>query len=104
MTRDTAVTTDHVWVGEVRTHPGTRSDWHHHGDHTTYGRVLAGQLEFNFGPGGSQSVIARPGDFFIVPPRTVHREGNPGPEEQVLVGMRVGSGQTVINVAGPDTS
>jgi mannose-6-phosphate isomerase-like protein (cupin superfamily) len=47
-------------------------------------------------------VVARAGDFFVVPPHTVHREGNPGSEEQVLVGVRVGSGPTVINVEHPD--
>jgi mannose-6-phosphate isomerase-like protein (cupin superfamily) len=47
-------------------------------------------------------VVARAGDFFVVPPHTVHREGNPGSEEQVLVRVRVGSGPTVINVERPD--
>ena len=102
MVRNTAAATDTLWVGEVRTAPGTWSGWHHHGEHTTYGRVVSGQLQFEFGPHGAESVRANAGDFFIVPPHTVHREGNPGPEEHVLVGVRVGSGPTVVNVGGPD--
>ena len=102
MVRNTAAATDTLWVGEVRTTPGARSGWHHHGEHTTYGRVIAGQLQFDFGPNGTESVIADAGDFFVVPPHTIHREGNPGSDEQVLVGVRVGTGPTVINVEGPD--
>ena len=102
MVRSTAASTDNLWVGEVHTTPGARSGWHHHGDHTTYGRVVAGEIQFDFGPNGSPSVVARAGDFFVVPPHTVHREGNPGAEEQVLVGVHVGTGPTVINVEGPE--
>ena len=102
MVRNTAAATDTLWVGEVRTAPGAWSGWHHHGEHTTYGRVVSGQLHFEFGPNGAESVSASAGDFFIVPPHTVHREGNPGSEEHVLVGVRVGTGPTVVNVEGPD--
>ena len=102
MARTTAVATDTLWMGEVRTTPGARSGWHHHGDHTTYGHVIAGQIEFEFGPNGGESTVAHAGDFFVVPARTIHREGNPGSEEQVLVGVRVGTGPSVVNVEGPD--
>lgn len=102
MVRSQAFVTENVWVGEVRTSPGAISGWHHHGEHITYGYVVAGRIRFDFGPDGAESVEAGPGDFFLVPPGTVHREGNPGADEQVLVGVRVGAGQTVVNVAGPD--
>ena len=102
MDRKTAATTDTLWVGEVRTRPGARSGWHHHGEHTTYGRVVSGQIQFEFGPNGAQSVVAGDGDFFVVPPHTIHREGNPGAEEHVLVAVRVGTGPTVINVESPE--
>ena len=49
MVRNTAAATDTLWVGEVRTAPGAWSGWHHHGEHTTYGRVVSGQLHFEFG-------------------------------------------------------
>jgi uncharacterized RmlC-like cupin family protein len=103
MVRRTAIGADNVWVGEVRTEAGAMSGWHHHGEHTTYGRILAGHVRCEFGVGGKESVEAGPGDFFMVPPHTVHREGNPGSDEQVLVVVRIGEGPSVVNVDGPTT-
>lgn len=88
----------------IRTQPGAISGWHHHGNHTTYGYVISGKLRFEFGPGGSEVIEAEPGDFFMVPSNTVHRETNPASDEQVLVGFRIGTGPTVLNVDGPDDS
>jgi uncharacterized RmlC-like cupin family protein len=64
--------------------------------------VIAGRLRLEFGPGGARSVEAGPGEFFYVPPATIHREGNPASHDQVLVGFRVGPGPTVFNVDGPE--
>ncbi len=102
MVRSEALVGENLWVGEVRTEPQAVSGWHHHGEHTTYGYVISGKIRFEFGPGGRQGIEVDPGDFFRVPPHTVHREGNPGSEEQVLVVVRIGSGQTVINVDHPE--
>jgi uncharacterized RmlC-like cupin family protein len=101
MVRWQAFADEGLWAGEVRTAAGAISGWRHHGDHTTVGRVLAGALRFEFGAAGAQRLEAGPGDFFLVPPHVVHREGNPGTEEQVLVGIRIGSGPTVVNVEEP---
>jgi uncharacterized RmlC-like cupin family protein len=87
---------------EARTPAGSVSGWHHHGDYATYGYVVAGALRLEFGPGGGQALDAGPGDFFVVPPHTVHREGNPAPDDQVLIAFRLGEGPTVVNVDGPD--
>src|SRR5215217_8433816 len=103
MVRSQAFAAGGLWVGEVRTDAGAISGWHHHGDHTTVGRVLVGALRFEFGAAGAESIEAGPGDFFLVPPHVVHREGNPGADEQVLVVIRSGSGPTVVNVEGPAT-
>jgi uncharacterized RmlC-like cupin family protein len=102
MKRRQAFATHELWFGEAHTQPGQVSGWHHHGDHLTHGYVVAGRIRFDFGPGGSESLEAGPGDYFLVPPRTVHREQNPGTEEQVIVLVRTGSGESVINVEGPD--
>lgn len=104
MSRSEAALGGNTSAVEVRTQPGTVSGWHHHGDHETYGYVVSGRLRFEFGPGGGDVVEAGPGDFFMVPAHTIHREGNPASDEQVLVGFRTGSGPTVINVDGPDSS
>ncbi len=41
------------------------------------------------------------GDFTLIPKGVVHRESNPGIEEQVVAVFRVGSGILVVNVDGP---
>jgi uncharacterized RmlC-like cupin family protein len=102
MSRAQAFASDAVWVGEVHTDPGSASGWHHHGEHATYGRVLSGAARVDFGPGGATTLEAGPGDFFFVPPNTVHRESNPGDDKSLLVVVRVGSGPAVVNVDGPD--
>ena len=86
---------------EIHTQPGVVSGWHHHGDHVTYGYVISGSLRFEFGPGGEDVVEVEPGGFFVVPANTIHREANPAGDEQILVGVRIGSGPTVFNVDGP---
>ena len=90
-----------AWVGIVRTASGVVADWHHHGDYETYGYVISGKVLFEFGPGGGEAVEAEAGDVFQVPKNAVHRESNPGEEEQVLLIVRVGTGVPVLNVDGP---
>lgn len=104
MTRSEVALGENSCAVEVRTQPGAVSGWHHHGDHDTYGYVVSGKLRLEFGPGGSDTVEAECGDYFVVPARTIHRESNPTSEEQVLVGFRVGDGPTVFNLDGPEGS
>ncbi len=84
--------------------PGQISDWHHHGEHTTHGYVVAGRIRFDFGPDGNDYLEAQAGDYFMVPSHTIHREQNPGDEEQVILLFRTGSGANVTNVDGPDSA
>jgi len=99
--RQVAITEDAVMM-EVRTEPGVTSGWHHHGEHRTYGFIISGKVKVEFGAGGGEVLEGGPGDVFMVPPHTVHREGNPGDEEQFLKAIRIGGGPTVFNVDGPD--
>ncbi|HZD22396.1 MAG TPA: cupin, partial [Acidimicrobiia bacterium] len=62
---------------------------------------LSGELSFDFGPQGSESVAAGPGDFVHVPKGLIHREVNSAAEEGAVVLFRMGSGPPVINVDGP---
>jgi uncharacterized RmlC-like cupin family protein len=55
-----------------------------------------------FGPDGSLVVDAGPGDFVYVPPRMIHREGNPADEVADLIGVRAGGGESVVAVEGPE--
>jgi len=54
MVREVAFTDEDRWVGHVRTEPGVRSGWHHHGETDTYFYVLRGSIEIEFGPGGRE--------------------------------------------------
>ncbi len=88
------------WVGHVETQPGEWSGWHHHGETDTYMYVLAGGLEFEFGPSRERVLVGR-GDFAFVPAGVIHRERTTpgGPGEIVLV--RIGPGPAVVNVDDP---
>jgi len=74
--RQQAVATDSMRSGVARTEAGMVSGWHHHGKYETTIDVLIGALLMEFGPGGSSTVEAGPGDFVHVPkagPRQVVR-------------------------------
>lgn len=77
------------------------SGWHHHGDYQTFAYVVAGRARIEYGPGGAKTTEAGPGDFLHIPKHVVHRESNPGEEEQRVVLFRVGTGTSLINVDGP---
>jgi uncharacterized RmlC-like cupin family protein len=101
MNRQQAVATEQMWAGLARTEAGMMSGWHHHGDYQTTIYVLTGALRLEFGPGGSNIVEARPGDFVYVPKGVVHRESNPSAKPGDIVVVRAGRGESTINVDGP---
>ncbi|MGE5303280.1 MAG: cupin domain-containing protein [Alphaproteobacteria bacterium] len=86
-----------------RTTPGAISGWHHHGDYDVYGYLVSGSVRFESGPQGKDAVSLGRGDFFHVPPHTVHREVNPSADEgQEVILFLCGTGPAVVNVNGPD--
>lgn len=93
---------DLVTVAETHTAPEGSLGWHDHGEHTAYVYVLQGQLRIEWGPGGRENTDLGAGDFYVISPNTIHREANPGSEEQVVLGFFVGSGPTTFNVDGPE--
>lgn len=93
---------DHLVV-RSRAEPGAVTAWHHHGDHHVYGYILSGVERFEYGPMGQEATTVYQGDFFHIPPHTVHRDVNPSPdEEQQAVLFFDGTGPAVVNVDGPD--
>jgi uncharacterized RmlC-like cupin family protein len=102
MVREEAFGTGSIWAGLVRTEPGMRSGWHHHGSHETAIYVLSGRLRMESGPGGMEAVEGGPGDFIHVPAEAVHRESNPTDKQSVAVIMRSGTGEVVVNVDCPE--
>lgn len=101
MTREEAIANGDVWAGLVTAAPQRPSGWHHHGDFDTYFYVDSGRVKMEFGPGGSKSIEAGPGDFVFVPKRTVHREVNAAEDDATIILFRIGSGPPVVNVDGP---
>jgi len=101
MVRQEAFATDLMWSGIARTDPGMVSGWHHHGEYETTIYVLSGALRMEFGPDGSDTVEAGPGDFVYVPKGVVHRERNSSREPSELVLVRAGRGESTVNVDGP---
>lgn len=101
MAREQAVATEELWAGFVTTDAGMVSGWHHHGDHESTIYVLSGTMRMEFGPEGSETFEAGPGDFIYVPPHVVHREGNPSDVPGTAVVVRAGRGEVVVNVDGP---
>jgi uncharacterized RmlC-like cupin family protein len=99
--REQAVQTEGMWGGFATTEPGMVSGWHHHGAYESTIYVVSGALRMEFGPDGSGSFDAGPGDFVFVGKEVVHRESNPSDERSEIVVVRAGSGEPVVNVDGP---
>jgi uncharacterized RmlC-like cupin family protein len=102
MDRRQAFASESLWAGKVSTEPEMVSGWHHHGTYETVIYVLSGALRMEFGPGGAETVDAGPGDFVVVPPGLIHRESNPSDATADLIGVRVGSGESVFAADGPE--
>jgi uncharacterized RmlC-like cupin family protein len=103
MNRKTAELYEGVVAAETSMQPQAMSGWHHHGGHTAYVYVSQGQLRIEWGLGDHDSLELAGGDFYVVPPNTIHREGNPGSAEQtVVLGFLVGTGPEAANVDLPE--
>ena len=105
LTRHLAFKGDNHMVIRARAEPGNVSGWHHHGDHDVYGYVVSGTVRLENAADEEDAITVGPGDFFHVPPHTVHRESNPSPDEggEVILFLR-GGGPLVVNVEDPDQS
>jgi uncharacterized RmlC-like cupin family protein len=102
MIREEAVSSQGQWIGVVKAVPGMVSGWHHHGANDTYVYVMGGRLRVEYGPGGKEVAEAGPGDFLHIPRDTVHREASGSPEGAESVVFRVGGGEVLFNVDGPE--
>ena len=102
MAREEAILTDTMWSGFVRTEAGMASDWHHHGGYESSIYVVSGAIRIEFGPGGTETTDAGPGDFLFVPAQVVHRERDLSTDGSTFIVSRSGSGPVVISVDGPE--
>ena len=103
MDRREAYDHDGVWAGTLRTTPGVVTGWHVHAGHDTYIYVVAGSATVESGPGGRVREEAGAGDFVLIPRGLIHREGTAAGSTGVeAVLLRVGEGEPVTNVDGPE--
>ena len=100
--RRVAFEADGHWFGHVDASPETMSGWHHHGDNVTIGYVLKGHVTLEFCPGGRDRIEVGEGEYFRVPNRVVHREGNMGSSAAEVVLVRVGKDAVVFPADGPE--
>jgi uncharacterized RmlC-like cupin family protein len=92
------------WADWIRNDAGDVSGWHHHAANDTYVYVSRGSVTIEFGVGGADSVVARAGDFFIVPSQTIHRERTGHDADLEAFVIRVGGEPEHINVDGPEAA
>jgi uncharacterized RmlC-like cupin family protein len=90
------------WAGWIQNEAGDASGWHHHGANATYVYVIRGSVRTHFGAGGAESIEAKAGDFFIVPPHTIHRETSSQHSDVEAFIVRMGGEPEHVNVDGPD--
>jgi uncharacterized RmlC-like cupin family protein len=90
------------WADWIRNDAGDVSDWHHHAANDTYVYVSRGSVTIEFGPGGTESVQAGAGDFFIVPSQTIHRETTDYDGDLEAFIVRVGGEPEHVTVDGPE--
>jgi len=103
MVREQALRTERVWAGVALNEAMAMSGWHHHGAHESVIYVVTGSVRLECGPGGRTVLEAGPGDFLLIPPGEIHREGNPHVAPAEIVVVRAGEGEIVVNVAGPES-
>jgi uncharacterized RmlC-like cupin family protein len=90
------------WAAWIRNDAGDVSDWHHHAANVTYVYVSRGSLTMESGPGEAERVVARAGDFVVVPPFAVHRETTgPDADLEAFV-IRIGGEPEHIRLDGPE--
>lgn len=103
VTRQEAFTAGAMWSGLAQLEPGAATAWHHHGQHETSLYVLAGVVRLEFGSDGAEVIEGAPGDIIHVPAGAVHRELNTGNSLANTVMTRVGQGQSMYEVEGPQS-
>jgi quercetin dioxygenase-like cupin family protein len=99
--RHIAFQQDGVTVALAETESGLASGWHNHTGHDVYGYVVSGTVRFE---SGGKMITVEPGEFFHVPPHTVHREFNPSTDKGKVVLFITGTGPLVENVSGPGSA
>ena len=101
--RSKALEVGDLWVGECHvTALDQPSQWHHHKDFDSVMYMLSGRIRVDHGSGGTQSFELGAGDYAYFPRRVIHRAQILEGDDVRYVFVRVGKGETLENVDGPD--
>lgn len=101
--RRKAIAAGDLWVGECHvTALEAPSQWHHHAEFDSVMYMLSGRIRVDFGANGEQSFEIGKGDYAYFPRRAIHRcQILEGGDDVRYVFVRLGKGETVVNVDGP---
>ena len=101
--RKTALAPDGLWVGEcLITAYDEPSQWHHHENYDSKMYMLSGKIRVDWGPSGEKSFLMGPGDYAFFGRKVIHRaEIIESEGECRYVFVRIGSGESVVNVDRP---
>ncbi len=104
--RKKALEAGNLWVGQCHvTALDTPSQWHHHEEFDSVMYMLSGRIRVDFGANGQDSFEIGQGDYAYFPRRAIHRcQIIEGGDNVHYVFVRVGQGETVVNVDGPEAS
>lgn len=104
--RRKALEVGELWVGECHvTALDQPSQWHHHNDFDSVMYLLSGRIRVDYGEGGKKSFELRAGDYAYFPRRAIHRaQILEGGDDVHYVFVRIGKGETLENVDGPEGS
>ena len=93
-----------LWVGQCHvTALAEPSQWHHHQEFDSVMFMLSGRIRVDYGENGAESFEIGKGDYAYFPRRAIHRcQIVEGGDDVHYVFVRVGRGETVVNVDGPD--
>ncbi|WP_338694325.1 cupin domain-containing protein [Bradyrhizobium sp. 26S5] len=104
--RKKALEVGDLWVGECHvTALDQPSQWHHHEQFDSVMYMLSGRIRVDFGENGARSFEMGKGDYAYFPRRAIHRcQILEGGDDVRYVFVRLGKGETVVNVDGPEAS
>jgi len=101
--RRTAFVAGTLCMGECHvTALGAPSQWRHHAEYDSVMYMLSGRIRVDYGANGEKSFEIGKGDYAFFPRRAIHRcQILEGGDDVHYVFVRVGEGETVVNVDGP---
>lgn len=101
--RQTAYSGNGLWVGECEiTACDSPSQWHHHENYDSIMYMLEGRIRVDWGEYGEKCFLMGPGDYGFFGRKVVHRAQIVDANENCrYVFVRLGEGESVVNVNGP---